>query len=179
MISKLEVQARWGYSEIVDGVFCDDYSQVVGIQELRAKRRKKVPFAELSAEDWASLALGCYDVRPCLLQPYFQGIVDFELVSLNRLQLGSLLVPPNVWERKDGFYPFSYYIATQSSCSKDARSASRPIGGYREPAEPLTIGLHKGDPVLLDGYHRAALFWKYGPLEGTLQAYMPITNDFS
>jgi putative DNA primase/helicase len=46
-------------------------------------------------------------------------------------------------------------------------------GKYSFPADPLTIGRCYEHAILLDGYHRAALFWKFGPHNGNLKAYMP------
>jgi len=49
----------------------------------------------------------------------------------------------------------------------------QPADGYKAPTDPLTLGKIFNNPVLLDGYHRAALFWKYGPADGIIPAYMP------
>ena len=49
----------------------------------------------------------------------------------------------------------------------------RVTGGYRPSADPLTLGrLHSG-LVLLDGYHRAASFWKFAPPNAFISVYVP------
>jgi hypothetical protein len=47
--------------------------------------------------------------------------------------------------------------------------------GYSEivDAASLTIGIANDYQVMLDGYHRAAIFWKIGPSNGKLLAYLP------
>jgi len=45
-----------------------------------------------------------------------------------------------------------------------------PVGGYRAPIDPLTVGRVNGQHFLLDGYHRAAIFWNYGPSDGNVAA---------
>ena len=44
----MEVQARWAYSEIVDGGAASHYDCCPGIQELRAQREAKTPFEQLT-----------------------------------------------------------------------------------------------------------------------------------
>lgn len=104
----------------------------------------------------------------------FEGIQEFDLVPLQRNRLGDLWVPSNVWRDSNGqVYPFSHYVATETEELGDARCLERPANGYQTPPDPITIGLFENHPFLIDGYHRAALFWKYGPPDGTLLAYMP------
>ena len=171
--SLLDVQARWGYSEILDVGPSHFYNNVNGIEALRAKRRKVVPFDQLGAEERYALAFGCACVRTNLFV-YFVGIKEFDLVQLSRDDLGRLTVPPNVWRDSQGrFHPFSHYIKTQTDEVGDARLLGPPTNGYQAPPDPLTVGHSYNHPIMLDGYHRAALFWKYGPSDGTLFAYMP------
>jgi hypothetical protein len=88
--------------------------------------------------------------------------------------LGNLLVPPNVWKDSQGqIYRFSHYITTQTDEVGDARTIVIDRTEYRTPLDPLTIGRFYQNPIMLDGYHRAAVFWKFGPADGMLWAYMP------
>jgi hypothetical protein len=38
---------------------------------------------------------------------------------------------------------------------------------------PLTVGRLENNPVLLDGYHRAASFWRSAPKNASISAYVP------
>jgi hypothetical protein len=38
---------------------------------------------------------------------------------------------------------------------------------------PLTVGRLENNPVLLDGYHRAASFWRSAPENASISAYVP------
>jgi hypothetical protein len=44
---------------------------------------------------------------------------------------------------------------------------------YRLPFDWLTIGRFYQHPVLLDGCHRAAAYWKCGPPDASLSAFVP------
>ena len=57
--SLLDVQARWGYSEIVDAGPSHFYDNVFGIEMLRTKRREGVAFDRLTASDRHTLAYAC------------------------------------------------------------------------------------------------------------------------
>jgi hypothetical protein len=172
--SLLDVQARWGYSEIADSNFSPLYGDSAAIVALRIKRRAGVPFDQLLPTERRELAHACAWVRQNLFVA-FKGIEQFEVAPLVRAELGRLLVPPNVWRDSGGcFYPFSHYIATTTNETGDARLLGPPPNRYQSPIDPLTLGRFDGHLVLIDGYHRAALFWKYGPSDGAVAAYMPI-----
>jgi hypothetical protein len=171
--SLLDVQARWGYSEICDVGPSHFYDTVDGVEALRAKRRAGVAFDQLVGAERQTLASACASIRRNLLV-CFEGIERFDLVPLRRNRLGCLLVPPNVWRDSKGrSYPFSHYVMTETDKHGDARRLELPPNGYRMPPDPITVGRFSNHLFLIDGYHRAALFWKYGPPNGTLLAYMP------
>lgn len=171
--SLLDVQARWGYSEILgEGPPASWYENGRDIVALRNKRRAKIPFNELSNDEKYNLAFQCACVRTNLMC-YLVGTEPLNLVQINRATLGGFLVPPNVWkESQDRFHPFSHYITTYTDEAKDAR---RVIGqtDYQVPEDPIVVGRSYEYPVMIDGYHRAALFWKFGPSDGTIPAYIP------
>jgi hypothetical protein len=170
-ISLLHVQARWGYSEIVDSNFAHYYGGH-DIEALRNNRRQGVLFDDLTSEDKYNLALQCATVRVNLF-PYFVGVAEFEIRELSRQQLGDLWVPPNVWGSQR-FVKFAEYIITQTDAAGDARLVAQPAQGYQAPIAPLTVGRSYSYRILIDGYHRAALFWKYGPDNGTIPTFMPV-----
>jgi hypothetical protein len=56
----------------------------------------------------------------------------------------------------------------------DARNVQADPAGYRQPSQPLTVGRYYEHRVLLDGYHRAARLWKFGPDNTTLRGFVPL-----
>ena len=178
--SLFDVLARWGYSEIHDGTSAAYY---VGgpIEALRGKRQQGADFADLTPQERYTLAWQCALVRSALLA-YFVGIERFSIDSITRFQLGHLLVPPNVWypQSENRACPFSHYIETESEDARDARRVQAPPLGYVAPTDPLTVGYANGYYVLIDGYHRAASFWRFGPPNGTLPVNKPqVTPDLA
>jgi len=172
-VSLLDVQARWGYSEILEGTQSQNYGNGDDINALRTKRGQGIDFIELTVKERYTLAFRCACVRPNLFA-YFVGIETFEVVQLSRFRLGHLVVPPNVWRDSNGvFYPFSHYITTQTEEVGDARLLGPPPRGYISFSDPVLVGYSYGHSILIDGYHRAALFWKYGAHDCTLAAYIP------
>jgi len=173
LASIAEVQARWGYSEILDGTFSYAYDNGHDTASLREKRRNGVPFENLTKSDKYSLAFQSSLVRVNLL-PYLAGVEGLGLIELDRTELGKLFVPPNVWKDSQGsFHPFEHYIATTTNEVGDARTVNIDPADYKLPIDPITIGRSYQHRVLIDGYHRAAAFWKFGPSDGTISAYLP------
>jgi hypothetical protein len=172
--SLFEVLAHWGYSEILGAIQAEKYGGPA-IDALREKRREGVDFAELTLQERYALASQCALVRSPLL-PYFVGIERFDLATITRFQLGHLSVPPNVSQQSNGVLcPFSFYINTPTNEVGDARFVTAPPQAYVAPDDPLTIGYINGLYVLIDGYHRAATFWRFGIQAGTetLSTYRP------
>jgi len=172
-ISLLEVQARWGYSEITGSVASVNYGGPA-IEALRTKRTAKVPFDTLSDAERYDLAFSCACARPGLLV-YLTGVVSYRIRTLDRDKLGKVLVAPNVWypESSGRFVSFADYMKTKSGEPLDARNVQKPTDKYRLPGDPLTFGRSFGHAILIDGYHRAASFWLYGPPGALLEAYVP------
>jgi hypothetical protein len=171
--SVFDVLARWGYSEIVSGTQAARYAGP-DIDVLREKQRKGVAFETLTASERYPLALQCSLIRSALLV-YLTGVERFTLDTVTRYQLGHVLVPPNVWypQSANGVVPFSQYIDTHTDEPRDARRVPEPANGYVAPNDPLTFGYANGYYVLLDGYHRAATLWRYGPPDAEISTYKP------
>ncbi len=166
----IDVQARWGYSKFVDATFSHYYDHRHQIEDLRAKRSAGVPFDQLSGEERYSLAILGASVRERLLI-YQVGTEPFEIVEIEREALAKIIVPPNVWEQAR-FAPLHEYFETTTESPDDARNVVLKGRSYERPTDPVTIGRWYENPVLIDGYHRAALFWKFCS-GGTLPAYVP------
>jgi hypothetical protein len=169
----MDVQARWGYSEIVNSNFSALYDAQPFLNKdqldaLRAKRQSGVPFTDLAGEDRYWLAFMCWSIRTNLMI-FMAGIDRFRDEQLSKTALAALIVPPMVSNIRE-FMRFTEYIQTPCSEPGDARNVT---GGYRPSADPLTLGrLHNG-LVLLDGYHRAAAFWRFAPESTSISAYVP------
>jgi hypothetical protein len=171
----MDVQARWAYSEIVDSNFSTLYDNLpplllnkAQLDALRAKRRSGVPFEDVAPQDRYCLAFMCCCVRPNLMI-FMAGIDHFHEGQLNKAAMGALLVPPMV-SNVVKFMPFSEYIEIPCSESRDARNVT---GEYQASSDPLTVGRLYDTAILLDGYHRAASFWKFAPADASISAYVP------
>jgi hypothetical protein len=103
---------------------------------------------------------------------FFTGIERFSEVQLHKPQIGSLIVPPMVLGFVD-FVPFQEYMRIPCPAPGDARNVPRPQDGWVAPTDPITVGRRHNDPLLLDGYHRAASFWLYAPADAKIPAYVP------
>jgi hypothetical protein len=170
----LDVQAQWAYSEILDGTNPGWYDNVPGIDSLRDKRRAQTPFDHLSNDERYNLAIQVSIIRKNLFF-YFTGIQTFETVQLNRGALGRMFVPPNVWDAPGNrFFEFSHYVTTPTNDPKDPRAAFIEPSNYRDPLEPVVVARWYEHLTMIDGYHRAVLFWKYGPSDATIPAYIPL-----
>ncbi|MHC2335482.1 hypothetical protein [Bradyrhizobium sp. USDA 4454] len=167
----LEVQARWAYSELTDSPAARHYSD---LQHLVTKRSSGTAFEQLSEAEQYELAFGTACARPVLLA-FLTGVLSFDVVEIGRARLGSMFVPPNVWypESEGRFVSFEEYMATTSVNPNDPRSVLLKGTNYEFPSDPITFGRSFSFPILIDGFHRAARFWKYGPSDGTLLAYLP------
>jgi hypothetical protein len=177
-VSLLDVQARWAYSEIIDSTFAALYKNHPfallyknQLDALRVKRQSDLLFADVVPADRYWLAFMCCCIRSNLMI-LMTGVERFREVSLNKTILADLIVPPMVSD-VPRFMPFREYIQTPSSGPQDARSVVPATGDYRPPTDPLTVGRLENNPVLLDGYHRAASFWRSAPENASISAYVP------
>jgi hypothetical protein len=64
-------------------------------------------------------------------------------------------------------------MSTKADDPGDSRNVVCDRTSYLPPSDPLTIGRFYQYPLLLDGYHRAAAFWKGGPTDGFVPAFTP------
>ena len=171
-VSLFDVQAHWGWTEI-SGTHSERYGKSWNIEELRGKRKDGTSFKELSADEKYLLAYTCAGVRMPLMT-FMTGIQVFDLVQLDRSTLGRLWVPPNVWRDSLGtWYQFSRYVRTPTEEEKDARSVIIDPENYQPAQEPIIVGRAFDWPVMIDGYHRATLFWKFAPNNSMIPAYFP------
>jgi hypothetical protein len=171
-VSLFDVQAHWGWTELT-GTHSEWHGNSSNIEELRRRRKDGTSFKELSAEDRYLLAFRCAGLR-MLLMTFMIGIQEFDLIQLDRSALGRLWVPPNVWRDSLGTWrQFSRYINTSTEEEKDARKLVIDREEYQPPHDPIIVGRSFDWPVMIDGYHRAVLFWKFAPTNGTIPAYFP------
>src|SRR4051812_38766139 len=133
-IPLLEVQARWGYSELIDSPASRHYT---GLDHLVEKRSGGISFAELSEAEQYELAFGTARVRTTLFA-FFTGAVSFDIVEIGRPKLATMFVPPNVWyPESDGrFVRFEEYMSTTSADADDPRNVSPKGSSYEFPPSP-------------------------------------------
>jgi hypothetical protein len=170
----VDVLARWAYSEIIGSNSEHSYDTGRDIVSLRAKRRSGIPLEDLSPDERYNLAFLCGCGRPNLIL-FTIGADLFDMIPLDRDAVAALFVPPNVWhpESNGQVVPFEHYITTHSARPNDARYISPTEKPYSSSADPLTICRLYEKPLLLDGYHRAARFWRTNPPSGRIAAYVP------
>src|SRR5262249_49013455 len=119
-----------------------------------------------------NLAFLCAVARPRLMV-FFVGMDRFAEALLDKTQIAPCLVPEIV-SGAPGVITFEEFMDTTVTSPKDARNVLPPPDGYQTPSDPITIGYLFKNPVLVDGYHRAALLWKFGPKDAALRAYLPV-----
>jgi hypothetical protein len=149
------------------------YDTAPEIASLRFKRQNGIALEKLSLQERYNLAFQSGWVRTSLVV-FLIGTDLFDVIELDRPRIAKLIVPPHVWhpESNGQYVPFEVFMTTTAKDATDSRNVE--LGGkYSFPADPLTIGRCYEHAILLDGYHRAALFWKFGPHNGNLKAYMP------
>jgi hypothetical protein len=177
-VSLFEVQAHWGWTELT-GSHSQLHGNSSNIEELRRKRKDGTSFKELSADDKYLLAFRCAGLRMQLMT-FMTGIQEFDLIQLDRTTLGKLWVPPNVWRDSLGtWHQFSRYIRTPTEEENDYRKLVIDPNEYQLPQDPIIVARSFNWPVMIDGYHRAVLFWRFAPANGTILAYFPKGVEFS
>jgi len=175
-ISLDNVLAQWGYSEVIDSQSESCYANVPNIEAIREKRRTAVPFSRLSEPERDALATACRNCRPSLMH-FFNGVIGFQLIPVNREYVGALWIPPHAWEpqAQGRFVRFAQFeaIPPHTESPGDARNViCRPK--YEPPADPLAVGWYQNhQPILLDGFHRAVAFWRCAPAGSLLRVYSP------
>src|SRR5262245_57912323 len=170
-VSLSYVQALWSYSEIIDSSLAHCYNNQRNVESLRAKRRDRVPFDALSVHERSNLAFMCASIRKPLMI-FLAGIDDFQNRSLRKEQIATLIVPPAVLGKMETML-FETYMSTRHPDPRDARNVAARPEGYQDPTDPLTIGRYDGNLILVDGYHRAAAFWKFAPAGAVISAFCP------
>jgi hypothetical protein len=165
----IDVLANWDYSKVIDSGASHHYDSGYGIPDLRAKRASGTPFEQLSEDERYNLAFQCGCVRQNLAV-YLIGTDLLYITEINRQRLANKLIPPNIWypESAGRYVQFEEYMATKSDNPNDVRNAQLRQQTYRAPRDPVTIGRYYEYPLLLDGFNRAALLWKFGPDYETL-----------
>jgi hypothetical protein len=140
------------------------------VKLLRAAQAAGKPFANVAEADREYLANVWRYVRGLYFAEYTNGIQSFEEVSIVKTTLATLQVPRVASSLPP--MPFAEFMETKSDSPADCRNVT-VSGEYASPADPLTVGRTGGKLTLIDGYHRAALFWKFAESTRSIQAYIP------
>lgn len=178
------VLAQWAYSELNS---LEQGSKYIDVDELRAKASRNVPFAELSERNCALLLRKWYEVRGfsgSIFTAALDGIEKFRVEHWTKAQLGSAYILPHFFQWLGPQYAFGEttfkdWIEAAPSGELSEHHPLRTTAG-EEPSltdqPPVTVarvhflivlGVGKTPPLsgphrfmLLDGYHRAARFWR-------------------
>ena len=103
---------------------------------------------------------------------FLQGVEGYRVERWRRDQLALVRVTPGVDPKYRDYPLLSLFFLTPADDPADPRNADkeRNVGPVDDP---LTLGLHNGDFVILDGLHRAKTFLSSTFLD-TIPVYVPI-----
>jgi hypothetical protein len=185
------VRARWAYSELLSPTQGESYHQHGGVPEaLKNKKVLGLPFDELEAQEQGLLAQAWCNVRGAeIFVRALANISAFHLTHWSKEQLAAAYVIPMFAHEAtlDPWKPvtFEQWLETESKVSlhpHHAREASKSSGDPDPHQDPATASwasrILKQAPadayMLLDGYRRAARFWKEAKSAATLAVYIPV-----
>jgi hypothetical protein len=171
LISVQDVMARWVYSEIVDGHFSDLYSIDPAVDAIKGKRSAGISFDQLSDTERAILFAEWSRVRAFFTQ-FLQRVEGYRIEHWHREQVAVLRVPPGVDPKHRDYPLLSLFFLTRADDPTDPRNADKERNVVCVD-DPLTLGLHDGMHVILDGLHRAKTFLS-SPALTTIPVYVPV-----
>src|SRR5262245_7492163 len=157
------VRARWAYSELLSPTQGESYHQQGIPGALKSKKVSGLPFDELEAQEQELLAQAWCKVRGA--EVFVQALANisaFHLTYWSKEQLAAAYVIPMFAHEAtlDPWKPvtFEQWLETESKVSLHPHHAREATDAY----------------MLLDGYHRAARFWKEAKSAATLAVYIPV-----
>ncbi len=165
--------ARWVYSEIVDG-HSHLYSTDPAIDGIKVQRSAGVSFGELSHTERAILFAEWTRVRAVFTQ-FLQGVGGYRMEQWHREQLALLRVPPGIDPKYRDYPLLGLFFLTSTDHPADPRNADNE-SMVVSVDDPLTLGLHDADYVILDGLHRAKTFLS-SPVLRPIPVYVPVPGS--
>jgi hypothetical protein len=171
LISVRDVMARWVYSEIVDGHFSHLYSTEPAVEAIKEKRSARISFDQLSDEERQTLFAEWSRVRGFFAQ-FLERVAGYRVEQWHREQLAVLRVTPGVDPRHRDYPLLGLFFLTPADDPADPRNADKEPN-LISVDDPLTLGLHDGDYVILDGLHRAKTFLSC-PVLTAVPMYVPV-----
>jgi hypothetical protein len=171
------VCAMWAYSELLSA---HPYHGSE-LKPLREKLARGVLFHELDIVERALLLRKWHEVRgvPAYTKR-LHGVAAFQLTRWTKEQLGAAYVMTS-FAQQVSRNPLVERVTFRRWIETEPFNRP-PQGNARYAAEGLTpaiadsgatVGRWRGRTYLLDGYHRAVLFWKTQPSDATLGVYVP------
>jgi hypothetical protein len=179
-----DVYAQWAYSELNS---LEQGALYVGVDDLRTKAADNVPFTELSPQERAFLLRQWREVRAfdgSIFAAELANVKTFQLEYWTKAQLGSAYILQHFlqWLAPDHKFletTLKDWIEAEPS---DVLSAHHPL---RTPS--TGVSFTQEAPVtaarlpqlvdrflLLDGYHRAAHFWKMAGPASEIAVFVPV-----
>ena len=163
--------ARWVYTEIVDGHYSHCYSTDPGVDAIKGKRSAGISVDQLSDAERAILFAEWSRVRSFFAQ-FLEGVEGYHIGRWRRDQLVLARVTPGVDPKYRDYPLLGLFFLTQADHPADPRNADKERNVVPVD-DPLTLGLHGGNYVILDGLHRAKTFLS-SPVLKTIPVYVPV-----
>jgi hypothetical protein len=170
LISVQDVMARWVYCEIVGG-FSHLYFPDPAVDAIKVKRSAGISFDQLSDEERQTLFAEWSRVRGFFAQ-FLQRVAGYRIQQWHRERLAVIRVPPGVDPRHRDYPLLGLFFLTPADDPADPRNADKQSNVVCVD-DPLTLGLHDGDYVILDGLHRAKTFLS-SPVLTAVPVYVPV-----
>jgi hypothetical protein len=162
-ITRRELQARWGYSEIASARFGKYYNAA---QPLIQKAQQKIPFEALSAGEIDYVATLNASVRkPLWACIPFDSFVCVEWTRAQLLQTVCVAELP---------WPFlrDYIAATPPAGDPNDPRAIALTSPFTQD-EPVIVVSYNGNPTLFDGTSRSVLFLRSADPAACIMVWVP------
>jgi hypothetical protein len=173
LISVRDVMARWAYSEMVGAHFSPLYSTDPCVDAIKGKRSAGILFDQLSDMERNILFAEWSRVRSFFAQ-FLEGVRGYRIEQWHRHQLALARVTPGVDPKYRDYPLLSLFFLTSADHPTDPRNADQERNMVLVD-DPLTLGLHNGDYVILDGLHRAKRFLSSN-LSEAIPVYLPVPS---
>jgi hypothetical protein len=193
--------ARWAYSELLSPTQRENYEQLGGLPStIWDWKTLGVPFDDLELQQRALLRAAWQNVRGngTIFGAAVDGVANFQLAHWSTDELADAYVIPMFADEAtlDAKKPLTFQRWLETSPKRPLH----PHHAWHAEDAPSTPHRHNQDPalagrvhlvtalgpmdrpslmycsaayMLLDGYHRAAQFWKRGEPSTTLAVYVP------
>jgi hypothetical protein len=164
-----------GYTEIVNGHHSHCFSADPGLVAIKEKRSVGISFDQLSDAERGILFAEWSRVRSSFVAQFLEGVEGYQIERWRRDQVVLARVTPRVDPKYRDFPLLGLFFLTEADDPADPRNADKE-SNVIPVDDPLTLGLHDGNYVILDGLHRAKTFVS-SPVLQSIPVYVPLHPD--